>query len=193
MGMFNFKKKFKASLLKPVKGQIWGMFFSNPLIGIETSFFYQMSIELEPFEYDGETENTEIMLDFISMPARSYSELNNHTFTFPVNPEKGYIDGSIYISTMHNPFSVTEIHFYQANKTCISARLKGTLYFEDESIEPTELSFESQLVYDDIIIHCDKLKSLNDDQLMENIKKMIDLQYYSYDPASKHFKWKPVS
>ena len=85
--MFGFgKKEFNASLLQPTGGLISGMFFSNPNLDIETTLFYEIQIDLAPFEYDGEQEHTCVQLDFITLPAGNYLDLENSTFNFPINP-----------------------------------------------------------------------------------------------------------
>ena len=73
-----------------------------------------IEIGIEPFELsqDEYTENvdTSIRLDCINLP-KNVSHLTGQSFCFPVNPEEGYIDGSIYFFAAHNPVDVTEIKF----------------------------------------------------------------------------------
>ncbi|MDN7133705.1 hypothetical protein JNO04_15270 [Halomonas sp. MC140] len=91
----------------------------------------EISIEfdLEPFnfEVDGyqDRADTSIRLDGISLP-NDPTSLEEQEFTFPVNPEAGYIDGSVYILAAHNPVDVTKLRF---------GKLKGkTLPVDVESL-----------------------------------------------------------
>ncbi|WP_420389926.1 hypothetical protein [Marinobacter sp.] len=73
-----------------------------------------LEFDLEPFnfEIDGyqDRADTSIRLDGISL-ASDPMALEQQEFTFPVNPEAGYIDGSVYILAAHNPVDVTKLRF----------------------------------------------------------------------------------
>ncbi|MFI0367778.1 hypothetical protein ACH35V_07850 [Actinomadura sp. 1N219] len=105
---------------------------------------WSIDIPLEPFSADGEYEpetfrpgrggptlvDTAFSLDSISLPAASLAELSGRAFTFPVNPEEGYIDGSIYMVATHNPVDVTRIVFGEAAEDMIPATLHAELILE---------------------------------------------------------------
>ena len=166
------------------------MLFSNSYAGINTSLFYQINIPLVPFQFDGEQYETCIQLDFITLPAKSYNELENTSLTFPCNPEDGYIDGSVYIDGMHNPFDVTNIVFDTIEGYSISAELKATLQFEDGSIKPTDILIAAKLNFGNIELHCDKLKQLSNFEICENVGEMLDTSQFQFDPAKHIFHWK---
>ncbi|TVO93202.1 hypothetical protein [Shewanella algae] len=85
-----------------------------------------LEIGIEPFELslDGYSEKIEtvISIDGINLPTK-LSELAGRTFTFPVNPEDGYIDGSVYFFSAHNPVDITEVKFGES----INGKLPMTL------------------------------------------------------------------
>ncbi len=70
-----------------------------------------LEIGIEPFELslDGYSEKIEtvISLDGINLPIEP-NELTGRTFTFPINPDDGYIDGSVYFFSAHSPVDITE-------------------------------------------------------------------------------------
>ncbi len=184
------KKKFDVSLFQPVGGLISGMFFSNPNIGIKPNLFYQIQISLSPFEYSGEREETSVRLDFISLPVSSYIELEGRSFCFPTNPKEGYIDGSIYISGMHNPFDVTKIDFNNIEDNGITAMFKAKLFFEDDSTKPTDITMRTKLEFGNIDIHCDELATMTEDELIEFTGKSIEQKNFQFDLEDRIFKWK---
>src|SRR5258706_15902406 len=71
----------------------------------------RITIPLRPFVLDGQPVSTTIHLDTFSFPVTAFAELAACHFTFPVNPEPGFIDGSVYIRHVHNPVDVTVIRF----------------------------------------------------------------------------------
>ena len=73
--------------------------------------WFNISIPIAPFSLGGESVATSFELEAIDFGTQSIAELANNTFSFPVNPEEGYIDGSIYLTNVHNPVDVTEIAF----------------------------------------------------------------------------------
>lgn len=99
-------------------------FTSTTISGVDGNV--SLEIGVEPFELslDGYSENIEtvIRLDTINMP-KELSELVGKSFLFPVNPDDGYIDGSIYFFAAHSPVDVTEIKFGEA----VNGRLSVTL------------------------------------------------------------------
>jgi len=87
-------------------------FTSATITGIDGNI--SLEVGVKPFELslDGYSENIEtvIRLDTINLP-KELGELTGKSFTFPVNPDDGYIDGSIYFFAAHSPIDVTEIKF----------------------------------------------------------------------------------
>lgn len=174
-----FKKTFDANLLTPQDGVISGMYFSNPHVGIETTLFLKIEINIRPFQYKGITEDTSVVLDFVRIPFKSYRDLENRAFTFPLNPEDGYIDGSLYVQNMHNPFDVSQIKFGNADNKSIEVDVSGKLNFEDGSIKPTALTIISRLHYADILIYCEKLLELGPVEIHNFIIENLDTRFFN--------------
>ncbi|TDB85792.1 hypothetical protein [Actinomadura sp. 7K534] len=125
--------------LKPGAICYWPATLDHPVAGT-----WHITIPLEPFSADDEYEpasfrpdnrgpeliKTEIALDHIHLQATELAGLSQRTFTFPVNPEDGYIDGSIYLVASHCPVDVTRIEFGQATSNHIPATLQAHFDFD---------------------------------------------------------------
>ena len=96
---------------RPGIGSLTARLHENEYVGLPLSLFFDIVIPVEPFEYDGETVNTSFALDSIELPVLDWRNLSGREFRFPINPEPGYIDGSIYLGHVHNPADVTMIRF----------------------------------------------------------------------------------
>jgi hypothetical protein len=83
-------------------------------------------------ELEEETVETSIVLDGIEPGA---GELRGRSLTFPVNPEEGYIDGSLYLAAAHNPVDVTRIDFAADEGADPAATLHGQVDFAFEGPE----------------------------------------------------------
>jgi hypothetical protein len=107
-----------------------------------------IEMPLKPFKLDGQEVNTSIRLEGVNLPTTDASELIGQSFDFPLNPEDGYIDGSIYMDHAHHPVDVSRISFItNKNKTLIQIKLKVVLTYEglgDYSDASTELSVPIQ-------------------------------------------------
>ncbi len=94
-----------------------------------------LEIGIEPFELslDGYSEEIEtvISLNGINVPSE-LSELTGKTFTFPVNPDEGYIDGSVYFFGAHSPVDITEIKFGESTNGKLPIALKSSWALEFE-------------------------------------------------------------
>ncbi|MEV4005578.1 hypothetical protein [Actinomadura sp. NPDC049753] len=116
----------------------WPADLDHPVAGT-----WSIVIPLEPFSADDEYEpatfrpgpggpdlvTTEISLDRILLPATGLEALSERAFTFPVNPEDGFIDGSIYLVATHCPVHVTRIEFGPAGPDRIAATLHARFDF----------------------------------------------------------------
>lgn len=103
---------------------------------------YSIEIPLAPFRLplaSAEPEDleieTSIHLDFINLPSMKWNELHGRRFEFPVNPEDGYIDGSIYIEHAHHPVDVASIAFTDIHDGKLTARMTMRMLFEFEGLD----------------------------------------------------------
>lgn len=78
---------------------------------------------------------TAIRLDFISLPGTGLADLGGRSFDFSVNPEDGYIDGSVYLGGAHNPVDVTRVEFGSADDDHIEALLHAAFDFTQERVD----------------------------------------------------------
>jgi hypothetical protein len=106
---------------------------------------WSISVELAPIsaedqyakswrlgEMGPEVIRTSIELEFIRMPASTVEGLVGVTFSFPTNPEPGYIDGSVYLAAKHNPVDVTLLRFESLRDEEIRTHIEGEIIFEHE-------------------------------------------------------------
>jgi len=93
-----------------------------------------ITILIKPFVWDAEITDTSIRLDGIELPSVHLADLAGKSFTFPINPEEGYIDGSIYLGSAHHPVDVTALSFPRARDGGLSVVVRGTYVFEHEGL-----------------------------------------------------------
>ncbi|TOG55084.1 hypothetical protein CGI98_24375, partial [Vibrio parahaemolyticus] len=74
---------------------------------------------------------TVISLDGINLPIEP-NELTGRTFTFPINPDDGYIDGSVYFFSAHSPVDITEIKFGESTNGKLPMILESSWVLEFE-------------------------------------------------------------
>lgn len=119
---------FPTDRIKPRLGKIRG-----------TPGNYSIEIPLAPFEIDDlEFEETAIELEGVSLPSLDWRDLQGKRFEFPVNPEEGFIDASVYIEHAHHPVDVTAITFIEGGEKRLKARLTLRFLFEQEGLEDYE-------------------------------------------------------
>ena len=93
---------------------------------------FDIYIDIQPFELDSETISTQFRFDGAKLPLAGPSAWAGQTFTFPANPTPGYIDGSIYIRSSHNPADLTTIIFGELHGGTLDATLSIAILFEYE-------------------------------------------------------------
>ncbi len=92
-----------------------------------------ITIPIKPFRLDSERVETSVRLDSINLPA-TWEEMEGQTFDFPVNPDDGYIDGSIYLRSAHSPVNVTRIKFGVRKDDLVEATLTMEFDFDFEGV-----------------------------------------------------------
>jgi len=95
---------------------------------------YSLTVSLATFELMGQALDTEIIFEGIDIPDGSVTALANKQFSFPVSPEDGYVDGSIYLCNVHNPVDATQIAFGTPNGNILPTELDVRFVFEFEGI-----------------------------------------------------------
>ena len=122
-------KKFNIELLTPKSAQISRLKIEDSENSINE---FKMEIVLNCFMLENQKNETSITLDFIPLNIQNVDELENKTFKFPINPEFGYIDGSIYLFNVHNPFDVKKIEFGKITNSTIETSIYYDIVFEYE-------------------------------------------------------------
>jgi hypothetical protein len=125
----NSMKKFNNELLIPKSAQISRLNLED---SERSKKAFKMQIELNSFMFENQKTETSISLDFIPLNIQTINELENKTFEFPINPESGYIDGSIYLFNVHNPFDVKKIEFGKILNSIIETTIYYDIVFEYE-------------------------------------------------------------
>jgi hypothetical protein len=132
--------QFPRELLKPLAGEL--VHFNRADPGPQAGT-WSITIPIEPFSSDDKYStawragsegpflvSTEVRLDFIGLPGEDLAQLADQSFSFPLNPDLGHIDGSIYLCGSHNPVDVTEINFGKAVDDTIPATFAARFVFE---------------------------------------------------------------
>jgi len=99
----------------------------------EEENYYSIILPVSKFVLDDEIISTSVQLYAIELPETLPGYIGK-TVSFPVNPNEGYIDGSVYLRNAHNPVDVPEIKFLKLENDVIELELTMKFDFEYESI-----------------------------------------------------------
>ncbi len=89
-------------------------------------------IPITPFTFEEETVEASVRLEFIDFGVTDWRLLCDKSFDFPVNPEEGYIDGSMHLGNAHNPADATRIAFGEFRESSVEVVLDITFDFTYE-------------------------------------------------------------
>lgn len=138
--------------LKLAIGRLGAEVFENSFAGIEPRVQFSIHLPLLPFEFEGERQDTEVVLEAIRLDVDDWRRAASQTFRFPTNPTPGYVDGSVYLDHVHNPVDVTRIRFGAYEDGCIPATLRLTIDFTYEGpdhLGVVEAEWEVELTIDE--------------------------------------------
>jgi hypothetical protein len=174
-------KEFPVKILKPLEGTLNAIIFENSFINLPKTLFFKIEIPLQAIDMSKIAEDitnknyqTSFQLNWIKLDVRSLQELENKTFTFPINPDEGYIDGSIYLFDVHNIIDATSISFGKFNNQKIPIKTVLRIDFELEGTGYTTtkyLDFETELNLGEISIPTDILPPNTEN--FENAKALV--------------------
>lgn len=108
-------------------------FTSTMVTGVNGNVSFEVGVKPFELSIDGCSKNIEtvIRLDTINLP-KDLGGLTGQSFTFPVNPDDGYIDGSIYFFAAHSPVDVTKIKFGEVANGKLPVTIETTWVLEFE-------------------------------------------------------------
>lgn len=122
--------------------------FKQGTITMEDENFYEIEIEVEKFVLEGNIVDTFLCLSGIALPHGLECYIGK-SMNFPLNPDEGYIDGSIYMMHVHNPVDVREISFVKLEKGYLTAEIAAEFLFE---YEDTNYKNERTKILVDLIV-----------------------------------------
>ncbi len=156
--MNNENEPFNYDLIVPKGGKIDGLIFENDYVNIPMTLFYSIEVELDTFEIDNEVMDTSVILDFIDFKINDLQELESQTFNFPMHPDTGYIDASVYILWTHHPVSVSKIAFGKIENGYIAVSIDYNIEYLDSSVQDlafrtlsTTLKLDKLSIYSEIL------------------------------------------
>lgn len=96
----------------------------------------EILIKLEPFQlnlgYEVEEVDQVLEIDFDIEENETINDFENKVMEFPVNPDYGYVECSIYIGNVHNPIDITKIEFGKRIENKIAVKIYSHWLFEHE-------------------------------------------------------------
>jgi hypothetical protein len=92
---------------------------------------YHIIIPISKFIFENNILETSIHLTQVALPNDLLNCIGK-TVIFPINPNEGYIDGSIYLAERHNPVDVSEMKFINFEKNKLIAEISMFFDFEFE-------------------------------------------------------------
>lgn len=95
--------------------------------------YYSIILPVSKFVLDDEIVFTSVQMYAIELPETLQNYIGK-TVHFPLNPNDGYIEGSVYLRNTHNPVDVPEIKFLTWENNILELELTMKFDFEHEGI-----------------------------------------------------------
>jgi hypothetical protein len=130
------------TMFVPARGTLTARMFENASNGVANSLVYDIAIpvhcvlDLPPDPDASDPSQTTVRLDFIRIGLVDWRNLPGRAFIFPVNPEAGYVDGSVYFDGAHHYADLTRLQFGTLTGTTLAAAVTITFQFYQNSARP---------------------------------------------------------
>ena len=111
------QNKLVAQQIKPLSASMTGSVWDGDQV------HFNMQIEVAEFTFRDSTHPGPVMLESIDFGVMDWKELANREFTFPRNPEDGYVDGGLALLWEWIPADLLKIVFGDAGTSSIPATL----------------------------------------------------------------------
>jgi hypothetical protein len=144
-------------------GTIGGFLFANRKIRLPPTLFHEIHIPLRAANIGREKVlRTELALEFIALPDapfRGYRSLVGEVVEYPLNPEDGYIDASVYLLDDHHPVDVSHLAFTGFARGALAVTVVARIAFEtgfrrtpwleiDARLRPRGVTVDSEVARD---------------------------------------------
>jgi hypothetical protein len=107
------------------------LLFLDATISKVDNEMYHIIIPISKFIFENQIIDTSIHLTQVKL-SNDLSNYIDKIIIFPINPNQGYIDGSVYLAERHNPVDVSEIKFISIEKNKLTAEISMSFDFEFE-------------------------------------------------------------
>lgn len=177
--MADENKPFNYDLIVPKYGKINGLIFENDYVKIPMTLFYTIEVELEDLKIDDEVIGTSLILDSIIFEINDLKELENKSFDFPMCPETGYIDASVYIFWTHHPVSVSKITFGKIDNGYIAVSIDYNIEYLHSNVQDLVFrTLSTTLKLDKLSIYSKILEPIQDnfDSAVELISNFYNVE-----------------
>ena len=169
--MADENKPFNYDLIVPKYGKINGLIFENDYVKIPMTLFYTIEVELEDLKIDDEVIGTSLILDSIIFEINDLKELENKSFDFPMYPETGYIDASVYIFWTHHPVSVSKITFGKIDNGYIAVSIDYNIEYLHSNVQDLVFRTLSTTLKLDKLSICSKIL----EPIQDNFDSAVEL------------------
>ena len=146
--------------------------------------YYKIELNSAPIVISSDLEVFDKVIggEFLELDVRNFHELVRRKFSFPDNPEDGFIDAAIYYQNVHHPVYIRSISFQQILNNQIKARIEFQIQFEYEGstfrdtafiIKDTVIEFGNLVISKDDVSAEDSISSIN-----KKLKEKIDIDQF---------------
>lgn len=108
--------------------------------------FYTIMLPIAKFILDDKIVETELFFTRILLPKTLLSYIGQ-TVLYPINPNIGYVDGSIYLRDAHSPIDISEIKFIEIENNTLKVEINMEFVFEFEGI-----GFKNERLFKEVLL-----------------------------------------
>lgn len=165
-------------------GKLGQLIYENPSAGVGPEFRFYLELSFDPFEWEDETLTPLLRIDNISVPAKSFRDLEGTSPQFPYAPKPGSVEAAVLLFGEHNPADVTRIEFGAIEEGKLRVGFETEVDFEIEAdrddLEQIEMSFDLAVAIDPLRISTSLEKRCEGDpeQIREVVAEIVDLSCY---------------
>ena len=142
--------------LQPKTGEIYGHVFENPRMGFARRLFWNLNVEFEPIQRDGEEWDCSLGIEWLTLPVRTWRDLDGMDLGQVVLPEM--LECSLYLYDTHNPAVLRQLQLSEVRPAEFEARFSAIAEVYDEiGTRSVEISGKCEVSFSGIIVVADNL------------------------------------
>ena len=144
-------------VLKPKAGSLYAHVFENPRTGVARDLYWNVHVDFEPVQFDGEEWDCSFAVEWLTWPNRRWRDLDGLGLRQVRRTE--FVECSLYLLAEHNPAALRHLELRENGHAAFDLDFSAIADVDDGSgLRRFEVSGKCEVEFSGVIVVTDNLQ-----------------------------------